>query len=121
MLDARVWERLRGGRAQFAEVAASRAGRRAWVGVYPFKHRGPEEYWELVGRYGDYGSVPWRYRVRRFEVEEVYIDGGYDVHEEELLDGRSVVVGSEEELERVLREWVGESGRWDDSAPGYPI
>jgi hypothetical protein len=39
------------------------------------------------------------------------LEGGYDVHEEELLDGQSIVLPDESTLEMVLRLWLDDLER----------
>jgi len=71
-----------------AEVPASQPNRRAWVGVYPLL------------------DFDQRFNVRYFEVEEYYLENGYDIAENELLNAQTIQVTGEAQLEQVLCAWL---------------
>lgn len=100
MVDIELMRRLAGGQAQYAELAASQPNRRAWLVISPFKYHepGPPP--------GDYESLPWKYRVRCFEVDQVMIEGGYDVHEEEMYNLENAVVDNEHDLAALILKWL---------------
>jgi hypothetical protein len=96
-----ILERLRKGARFYGELPASEPRLRAWVGLYPFKGSpyGPRDENE--------DTLPWRYRVRKFEVDRTLIEGGYDIHEEELERKEDAIVDSEAALIELLRRWPG--------------
>jgi hypothetical protein len=101
MVEESILERLRQGARLYGELPASEPRLRAWVGIYPFKGSpyGPRDDNEDV--------LPWRYRVRKFEVDRKLIDGEYDIHEEELERKDDAIVDSEAALIHLLRRWPG--------------
>ena len=113
MTDERILARLRQGTPLYGEIPASEPRLRAWVGIYPFKGtpHGP--------RPGNADVLPWRYRVRKFEVDRKWIEGQFDVHEEELERQEDVVMGSEGQLLERLRRWPGLA--LSDRPGDYPI
>jgi len=57
--------------------------------------------------------------VRKFEVDRKWIEGQFDVHEEELERQEDVVMGSEAQLLERLRRWPGLA--LSDRPGDYPI
>ncbi len=88
-----------------AEVTGSDDDVRAFVTVFRFR---PEHVLGAADRCAYLGRREYLYRARRFEVSREILDGGYDVHEENLWDSQNIVLPDEVALEFVLRLWAGE-------------
>ncbi len=100
-----TWYRLfRRRKPVAAEVPASIEARRAWVYV-----------------------VPWgdeRFAVHYFEIEKPLVQAAHDTYDYDqyLLNEKKLLVHGEEELDRVLAQWLDDWGQLRD--PGlttYPI
>jgi hypothetical protein len=104
---------LESGVRLFAELPASSPDRRAWLGIYPFKGT------PFGARPDNSEFLPWRFRIRKFEVDRKLIDGNYDVHEEELLSSEHWIVETVGEVSTVISRWkpISLARHLDD----YPI
>jgi hypothetical protein len=116
MLNAALLDSLREGYPLATAVAPSHAGRRAWVGVHPFKVRYFEEWPE------DVDALPWKFRTHWIEVDASFDLHKYDLHPEYIHTLRDVTALSEAELEETLTMWIGDPNqlRWP-SEVDYPL
>jgi hypothetical protein len=98
--------RLRKGNVAACEIPAVKAGRRAWMGIYPlhchkyFKHKGD-------------------YRIRVFEIEEKFWNE--DIGESELEVRGDVYLTGEETLLARIEEFVSPSLLGEPQGCDYPI
>ena len=96
----------------YSEIPASASDKRAWVAVFPFK--GPA----YGPRPDNESELPWRFRIRKFEVAKFFLDGNYDVHEEYLEKPEDHIADSKDSLRAVLERWPIDL---TERANDYPI
>ena len=82
-------------RTAAAEIPATRAGHRAFVGVYPPLPQKQISLW----------------RVRRFEIPEDLVDKYFG--EEQLIDSEIIELNTLEEVEELLAKWNLDGARFE--------
>lgn len=92
-------EFLRSGETYALEVAPSLIGRRAWVGIHPFKIRCFKE------RPENFEDLPFQFRIIWFEYDREFDTTNYYLEKEYMTTLQELIVTSIEEVADTITGW----------------